>query len=300
MGRRKMDLIKAKYFLKIVDTGSMTRAADILNISPSALSKATQSLQNELGLKLIMHSGKNILITSYGQTFASEVRKILRDVELMKERLHTQAQPTSQIRIATFEVFLTYFLSVLNDLPWSEQSLVLHDGLPGEIETAVAEQKVDFGITYQPVPLPEIDLLKITSVEMGVFTNPTAFRNIAQPDLPFVVPVAPLGRTPPSRLRGLDGWPADAYDRKVKFEVTLMESALELVRQGRAAGYFPKFVVTEHNRKHKSEFQLVRRRSPFIGRICTTDVYLIKRRRDEESAILKQIARQLRKLGYNG
>lgn len=292
-----MDLVKAKYFVKIVDAGSMSRAAEILNISPSALSKATHLLQEDLGVKLIAHSGKNILITSAGQAFASEARKLFRDVDALRERLHTQSQPKQLIRIATFEVFLTYFLSVLKGLPWDDQSLILHEGLPGEIETAVAEDQVDFGITYQPVPLPEIDLLKITSFEMGVFTNSTAFRGIPQADLPFVVPVAPLGRTPPSRIRGLDGWPPDAYERKVKYEVTLMETALELVRQGRAAGYFPKFVMNEHNRKHRPEFQLVRRRSPYAGRTCTTDVFLIKRRREEESSILKQIARQIRKLG---
>ncbi len=290
-----MDLVKARYFIKIVDTGSMTRAAEVMNVSTSALSKATKILESQLGVDLITYSGKNIVVTDAGQMFAKEARRILRDVDEMEERLKQKTAPKEQIRIATFEVFSTYFLSVLNELPWGERSIVLHDSAPGQIEQAVADNQVDFGITYSPVPLPEVDLLKIISIEMGVFTSAHAFKNVAQSDFPFVIPVGPL-MGQPTRMKGLDGWPPDAYERKVKYEVTLMESGLELVRQGRAAGYFPKFVIVEHNRRFRDEFQLVRRRSPYSDRICTTDVYLIKRKSDIEGETLKQIAKQIRKV----
>ena len=109
-----MDLVKTRYFLKIVDTGSMSRAAEILNVSPSALSKATKSLEGQLGVDLVTLSGKNILITDAGQAFAKEARRLLRDVDDLRDRLRLQVEPKRQIRIATFEVFSTYFLSVLN------------------------------------------------------------------------------------------------------------------------------------------------------------------------------------------
>jgi DNA-binding transcriptional LysR family regulator len=291
-----MDLVKARYFLKIVDCGSMTRAAEILNVSPSALSKATKILEAQLGIRLLALSGKNIVVTDAGELFAKETRRLLRDVDELRSRLIEQSSPKRQIRIATFEVFSTYFLSVLKDLPWDDQQLVLYEGLPGEIEQAVAENHADFGITYQPVARPKIDLLKVTSIEMGVYTSAHAFKGVAQTDLPFVVPVAPLGGGVPNRIKGLDGWPADAYERKVQFEVTLMESGLELVRQGRAAGFFPKFVIAEHNRRFRDEFQLVRRRTPYPGRVCMTDVYLVKRQSDPEGDVLKQIAKQIRKV----
>lgn len=290
-----MDLVKVRYFLKIVDTGSMARAAEILKVSASALSKATRLLESQLGVELLTTSGRNIVVTDVGHVFAKDARRLLREVEELQDRLRLKAAPRRQIRIATFEVFSTYFLSVLKEIGWDDQSLVLHDSLPGEIEKAVAENQVDFGITYQPMPRPEIDLLKVISIEMGVFTNASAFKNVIQSDLPFVIPVDPLmGQA--TRVKGLDGWPPDAYERKVKYEVTLLESALELVRQGRAAGYFPKFLVAEHNRRFREEFQLIRRRSPYERRTCMTDIYLIKRRSDNEGDVLKQMAKQIRKI----
>src|SRR5262249_27548073 len=97
-----------------------------------------------------------------------------------------------------------------------------------------------------------------------------------------------------TRVRGLDGWPEDAYQRKVLHRVTLMESALELCRQGRVAGYFPAFIVREHNKRVHPELRLERRKSPYEGRICRNDVYIVKRKSSEESPRIKRLAKALR------
>lgn len=73
-----------------------------------------------------------------------------------------------------------------------------------------------------------------------------------------------------------------------------MESALELCRQGRAAGYFPSFVVQAHNAEVKEQYQLVRRQSPYKGRVCFTDVYIVKRKSDVENKAIRQLAKAVR------
>jgi len=75
-----------------------------------------------------------------------------------------------------------------------------------------------------------------------------------------------------------------------------MESALELCRQGLAAGYFPQFIVDEHNDRVRDSLRLVRRPSPFPGRTCTTDVYIVQRRGDVETKLVRQLARGIRKV----
>ena len=51
-----MDSRKLTYFLKICETGSIARAADALFISQQALSKALDSLEQELGVPLFIRS----------------------------------------------------------------------------------------------------------------------------------------------------------------------------------------------------------------------------------------------------
>lgn len=288
-----MDINQLKYFCTIAKTGSMRKAAEILNISPPALSKTTKLLQDELGVTLITHVGRNIVLTDQGRQLAEKAQVLIENFAALRAEMELGTLEPDEIRIATFEVFSTHALEMLKHLGWNDKRLLLHDVLPGELEHALAQRQVDIGITYMPIPHSELEHLKIGAIEMGVFTHAEAFKGIKQNELPFVVPIMPITGSP-SRIRGLDGWPDDAYPRKIRFQVTLMESALEIVRQGRGAGYFPIFVVDLHNARVKEDLRLVRRPSIYKGRVCTTDVYLVKRRSDMESTVHKQIARALR------
>jgi DNA-binding transcriptional LysR family regulator len=288
-----MDTLRLKYFSAVAETGSVRRAAEILRVSPPSLSKAIHHLEMDIGIKLFIRAGRNIRLTDAGRRFADKTKDLLRALDELRLSAEVEKDPVTELKIATFEVFSTYFLGMLDKGGWDEALVTLHDVLPGEMERALVERQVDVGITYMPVPHPDLDFLKVASIEMGVYASANAFPNVAQPELPFVVPVNPLYGTP-SRVRGLDGWPDDAYPRKIKYKVTLLESALELCRQGKAAGYFPTFVIDLHNSQVKDGFRLVRRASPYKGRVCKTDVFLVKRKTDVESRVMKQLAKAVR------
>jgi DNA-binding transcriptional LysR family regulator len=286
-----MDTNRLRYFSAVAESGSVRRAAEILHVSPPSLSKAIHHLEIELGLKLFIRAGRNIRLTDAGRRFAEKTKVVLRGLDELRLSAEEDLKPATELKIATFEVFSTYFLRALAAEDWG--TLTVHDVLPGELERALVEKRVDVGITYMPVPHPDLDFMKIINIEMGVFTAKGAFPGVGQPDLPFVVPVNPLFGTP-SRIRGLDGWPDDAYPRKVLYRVTLLESALELCRQGKVAGYFPTFVVDAHNQHIREEFRLVRKESPYKGRVCRTDVFLVKRKSDVENRNMKLLAKAIR------
>lgn len=273
----------------------MRKAAELLHVSQPALSKTTRLLQEELGVPLITHVGRNIVLTDQGRRLADRAHELLRDFEALRSEIENGAQDKEEMKLATFEVFSTYTLEILRHLDWENTALTLHDVLPGELENAVATRQVDLGLTYMPIPHPDLEFLKICSLEMGVFTHVDAFKGVRQDQLPFVVPVMPITGSP-TRVRGLDGWPEDAYPRQIRYRVTLMESGLELCRQGRAAGYFPVFIVGLHNARVAPELRLGRRPSIYPGRVCETDVFLVKRRSDLESRRAKQLARAIRKV----
>jgi DNA-binding transcriptional LysR family regulator len=288
-----MDTIRLKYFSAVAETGSVRRAAEILHVSPPSLSKAIHHLEEELGLKLFIRSGRNIRLTDGGRRFADKTKVVLRGLEELRHSVEAEHESACEIRLATFEVFSTYFLRGLDETTFGDTPLTVHDVLPGELERALVERQVDVGLTYMPVPHPDLDFLKVASIDMGVFTAKDAFPGASQQDLPFVVPVNPIFGSP-SRVRGLDGWPDDAYPRKIRYKVTLMESALELCRRGKAAGYFPIFVADLHNAQVKDEFKIIRRPSPYKGKVCRTDVFLVKRKADVENTTMKQLAKAVR------
>lgn len=294
-----MNLRRLEFFHVLAQMGNVRKASEMLNISAPALSKSMKVLEDELETKLWQRDGRRILLTDAGKRLLKRTPHLMEELKSLRDSVHAEPSATTTVRIATFEVFSTYFLSFLNRLKWDSHNLEMHEVLPGELEKFVVRGDVDYGITYMPIPDPDLDFLKITSIEMGVFARKGSFPGIPQPELPFVVPISPLQGVP-TRVRGLDGWPEDAYRRKVKHQVTLMESALELCRQGRAAGYFPAFIVDEHNQRVKDQYKLERRRSPYSGRVCRADVFLVKRKSDDESEIVKQLAKALRTLDVKG
>jgi DNA-binding transcriptional LysR family regulator len=288
-----MNIKRIEYFLTLAQSGNLRVASEMLRISPPALSKAMKVLEEELEVSLWIQNGRGIILTDAGKALLRKAPALMEDLKNLKESLTTPSAGPRPIRIGTFEVFSTYFLTFLDRLKWENHSLELHELLPGEVEKYVLQGDIDIGITYMPVPDPHLDFMKVTSVEMGVFTRTGAFKGVPQPELPFVVPIMPLQGIP-TKVRGLDGWPEDSYQRKVLHRVTLLESALELCRQGRVAGYFPCFVVDEHNKRVQEEFRLERRRTPYPGRVCRSDVYIVKRKSSEETDTLKQVAKALR------
>lgn len=64
-----MDLNTLTSFIAIVDEGGMTRAAESLHISQSAMSSSISKLERELGVTLFDRGGKGLRLTREGEFF---------------------------------------------------------------------------------------------------------------------------------------------------------------------------------------------------------------------------------------
>lgn len=73
-----MDLRELRYFCVIAECENMSKAADILHISQPALSKTLKLLQEELGVSLFDHVGRNIVLNMNGKHFYSDVVRAIK------------------------------------------------------------------------------------------------------------------------------------------------------------------------------------------------------------------------------
>lgn len=288
-----MDIDRVRYFHVFAETGSLVRASEILHISQPALSKALRLLATEVGLELIEPDGRGLKLTVAGKNFHKETGALLRQWMDLPKKLQL-AETWTPTRIGSFEVFTTYFLGHLVDFVELD-SLEIHEFGPGRLEQAISEDRVDIGITYVPVPKAGVNFTEVTKIRMGLFSRGDAFKNKDFADLPFVTPLLPAGGTP-SRVIGLDGWPDHRFERKVKYRVTVMESALELCRKGLCVAYLPEFVVHLHNEHMKPEFRLHEIKSPIPQKDRLQSVFLIDRKGSQETTLHRQIAKCLRSL----
>ncbi len=72
-----MTLEQLRIFVAVADRQHVTRAAEALNLTQSAVSSAVTALETRHGVKLFDRVGRNIVLNQAGETFLAEARAVL-------------------------------------------------------------------------------------------------------------------------------------------------------------------------------------------------------------------------------
>jgi LysR family nitrogen assimilation transcriptional regulator len=75
-----MDLRQLRYFVKIADVGSLSRASQVLHIAQPALSQHVAQLEAELGHKLLIRKSTGVQVTEQGGILYSRAQRVLKQV----------------------------------------------------------------------------------------------------------------------------------------------------------------------------------------------------------------------------
>ena len=108
-----MDIYALLCFKTVADLGNMTKAAEVMNISPSTLSHTIRKLENDIGVELFDRVGRNIILSEYGSAYLPYVSRILwlnrqglDTIEKMKE------ESSNSVRIADIShLFASHLIS---------------------------------------------------------------------------------------------------------------------------------------------------------------------------------------------
>lgn len=287
-----METNRLRQFYAIYQTGNLRKAAELVGISHSGLSKSMTSLEAEIDATLFVQSGRGISFTDRGHELAQMIPDFLESLEQIvspKTGSHRQ-----MLKIGTFEVFSTYFAKKLGPL-FNEYDLDFHELVPGKMESALLRREIDLAITYEPIPLPGVEHLKVAEIEMAAYVLKDAFKGQSILEIPFAAPLIPVEGAP-TGIKGLDSWPDHKIKREIRFRVDLMETAISLARSGHCAVFIPTFVARMHNELVKEEYQLVKKSLPSGMKPIKRKVYVIKRESTLEDAKLKKLAKYLREI----
>src|SRR5437868_10402643 len=80
-----MDLRAMRYFVAIIDHGSLTRAAEVVCVAQPALSQQLAALEAEFGVPLVHRGAKGVKPTEAGKTLYRHARTILKQVDIAGE-----------------------------------------------------------------------------------------------------------------------------------------------------------------------------------------------------------------------
>ena len=147
-------LLKYLAFVKTVEKGSFTRAAQELAYAQSSVSKMVADLETEWGMTLLERSKSGVCLTSAGEQIMPFLRKVLKDYsELEGQICRMNGIETGEVRIGTFSsVAINWlpniFSALQKDYPGIEFEMLLGDY--EEVERWIREGRVDCGFLRLP------------------------------------------------------------------------------------------------------------------------------------------------------
>jgi LysR family transcriptional regulator, nitrogen assimilation regulatory protein len=153
-----VELRQFRYFLSIVDCGSLSRASQQLFIAQSALSKQIADLEDELGVQLLHRNRSGVVPTEAGKTFYDHAQSVLRLVNGTKAAVLTAAEAVS----GSIVVALPQSMAAMLAMPlmraakarYPQVILHLNEELTGNMVEQMIRGQVDVAM-FTDAPLPE-------------------------------------------------------------------------------------------------------------------------------------------------
>jgi len=136
-----------KSFIKTVECGSFSKAEEALFLSKQAIKKQIDSLEKEIGFRLIVRTRQGITLTPAGEEFCRGAKIILNEMELVTQRCRKLAFNKQIIRIESpshprlllenaFNEFANRFPYIKQQVILQKSSLIVEDILNDRADVA--------------------------------------------------------------------------------------------------------------------------------------------------------------------
>jgi DNA-binding transcriptional LysR family regulator len=87
-------------FVAVVEGGSFSAAGRVLDLSPSAVSRAVDRIEARLGVRLLLRSTRALSLTAEGLTYLQTARRILADLDDAEQQIADQGAPRGRLRVS--------------------------------------------------------------------------------------------------------------------------------------------------------------------------------------------------------
>lgn len=156
-----MNLRRLKYFVKIVDIGSLTQAAEVLHIAQPALSQQVATLEGELNQQLLIRTKRGVTPTEAGKILYTHARTILRQCEQAHLAVSNAGHTLSgQVSIglapgtAASAITLPLLQAVRAELP--DVVVYLHENNGSLLNDKLLGGQLDMAVLYDRSPVAGI------------------------------------------------------------------------------------------------------------------------------------------------
>lgn len=157
-----MNLKQLEYFVHVVELGSFSKAALVLDIAQPALSRQVRALEVDLRETLLLRNGRGVALTEAGQRLYEHGTAILQSVAAARSDMGALRDvATGRITVGlppTLSRQLTLPLIDAFGRQCPQARLAIVEGLSSHIGEWISTGRVDIGLVYNPEAQPALDI----------------------------------------------------------------------------------------------------------------------------------------------
>jgi len=268
-----MDFRRIQHFVHVAELGSLSKAAERLNIVQPALSQSIKRLEDELGVLLFTRSRKGMELTEPGRKFLEHAYGILSQYNRAKESIsQAGSKPRGQVSVAMTAASLEVLAVPLSQMliaEFPDIKLNLESGLAGNIQQGFEAGRYDLVISHLVKPDSAIRFENLIEEDLFLTTpyNPNNIgADIAFKELDGMTLILPLDQhgVAPDMLR----YSKSANIKPLSSQVVgALRTTIQLIEAGLGSSILPWSAI--HERVEQNRISARKVISPNLSHIVS-------------------------------
>ncbi|MFL9923494.1 LysR family transcriptional regulator [Herbaspirillum lusitanum] len=235
-----------RIFIAVVEAGSLSAAAEVLDQTTSGVSRALSRLEEKLGTSLLTRTTRRMDLTEEGRTFLDQSRAIVAAIEQAEDSVRIFSQkPVGKLRVDASAPFMLHCIvphvgAFREAYPEIELELTTNDRF-----IDLVEQRTDIAIRIGELQDSTLHAKPLSSARLNLVASPEYLQRFGEPKT-----VAALGK---HRLIGftqpdsLNMWPlryeeGDRYPAQLALRASSGETIRQLALHGQGIASLSNFM----------------------------------------------------------
>ncbi|MFD0589269.1 LysR family transcriptional regulator [Paenibacillus sp. GCM10027627] len=244
-----MTITQLLVFSKVIETGSFTKAGEMLNMTQSAVSHAIAGLESELGVPLIIRDKKRgLILSNLGMRILKPTKEVLNNLYIIKQEAAAEkGLEAGTIRVGSFPSttarLLPKMIGTFKKL-YPQIEVVLFEGTDYEVSEWVRNGIIDMGFIAKLnwdesiIPITRDKMVAVLS-KYHPFSNYQAIPVEMLADSPFIMP------TGGCELIIREIFESSGFSLNIQFQVRELTTILNMVKEGLGVTVIPEFALPD-------------------------------------------------------
>jgi len=165
-GRLKnLTLRQLRYFLEVAELHSFTRAAEVLHVAQSALSRQIKLLEDDLGVALFNRVDRGVTLTDAGERLRNRVAALLKDIDAIRlDIVSPDAEPHGELAVGmppSMREVMTVPLMVDYCRAYPAVTLHVQEGISIDLSKLVQDGNLDCAVIVNLMALPNLNAIPL-------------------------------------------------------------------------------------------------------------------------------------------